>query len=166
MFGFILVIALTAAFLEATLLPTLKIAGGMIELATITMTAIMFFGSLRYSSVFLIFSTIFLSIFTQMPPIYFLLPNFVILAILVFLISRRILAKPGTLPSFFLFFAAVSITDLIKLVIFWNFSLSSLYAILPDAIYSATAATIIYFIANRIFLYFNPQMMREKIKVM
>lgn len=165
MFGFIFILSLISAFLEATLLPALKIAGGMIELGTIAITVMMFFRSLRYSSIFLLLSAIFLSVFSQMPIIYFLLPNFIVLAILLFLINRRILTKPGTLASFFIFFTAVVVANLVKIVMLASFSLVSIYTILPNALYSAVIATIIYFVANRIYLYFNPQVLREEIKI-
>lgn len=166
MFIVIIIFAIFTAFLEASFLPTLRIAGGMIQLITITVAVLMLFGSLRYSSLFLLVSALIISIITAMPVTYFLLPNFVVLAIILFLINRRILIRPSALESFFIFFAAVVVADLVGIVMAAGFSPRNFYLILPDALYSAIVATLLYWFANKIYLYFNPQVLREEIKLL
>lgn len=166
MTGVIVILSLAGAFLQATLLPTLQIAGGMIQLSTIAVVALMFFGSLRYSSIFLLLSAITLSIFTSVPVIYFLLPNFVVLIVLLLLINRRILTKPMILTSFFVFFAAVIVADMVKMAILTSFSLANFYTILPDALFSAVVGSGLYYLANKIYIYFYPQVLREEIKLL
>lgn len=162
----VFILSFVAAFFEVTFLPTIKIAGGVIELGTIIVTTVMLFGSLRYSSIFLLLSAVFLSIFSQLPAVIFLLPNFLVLVILIFLRNRRVLGKPNTLVAFFIFFTAVVLVDLVKMTMLARFSLPVIYLILPDALYSAVIATTLFYIANRIYRYFNTQLEREEIKLL
>ncbi len=164
MFVFLIILSFIVAILDASLFPTLKIAGGIIELTTISMLILVFFGSFRSACIFLIFSAIFLSLLTKIPAIYFLIPNFVILAVFVFLTTRRIVTKPGTLLSFPIFFFAVLVVDLIKLTILAKFSFFNLSITVVDSLYSAVFATIIYWSINKIYHFFNPQISGEKIK--
>ena len=161
---FLIFFSFIIAILDASFFPAIKIAGGVIELTTITMLLLVFLGSFRNASIFLVLSVIFLTLLTKIPPIYFLIPNFIILAIFVFLASKRIVSKPGTLLSFSIFFFAVLVADLVKLTILAEFSFSNLSIALFDGLYSAIFATIIYWISNKIYHFFNPQIIGEEIK--
>ena len=158
-------LAILSALLQSTFLPTVKIFAGLVELDIIVLLIFLFFGSLREASVFLFIFAIFSAIFSQIPAVYFLLPDFIVIVIFVLLSRLRIIIRPGTLFSFPLFFLAVVIADLVKLAVLLKFSFYNLSIILADALLTAFVATIIYWAVNKIYHFLNPQITREKIKL-
>jgi len=159
-------LAILSALLQSTFLPTVKIFAGLIELNVAILLIFLFFGSLREASVFLFIFAIFSAIFSQIPVIYLLLPEFIVIVIFVLLSKQRIIIRPGTLFSFPLFFLATVIADLAKLAILLKFSFHNFSIVFADALLTAFVATAIYWVVNKIYHFLNPQVDRERIKLM
>ena len=158
-------LAMLLALVQSTFMPTVKIFGGLVELDIVVLLLFLFFGSLKDASIFLLIFMIFSAIFSRIPAVFFLLPDFIVIVIFLLLSRLRIVIRPGTLFSFPLFFLATVIADLVKLAILLRFSFHNLLVIPADALITAFVATIIYWVVNRIYHFLNPQVDRERIKL-
>jgi hypothetical protein len=165
MWLFILLISLTVALLDTTVAPSLSINGGIISFSTSVLLIFLIKKSLRNASTLLIFSTIFLVIFSQVPVAYILLPNFFLLVIVMFAINKRFIDRPSTILSVPIFIFAFLFFGLFKLLIMREFSLVNLLLMSEGAVYSAFFTVILYFVSNKINYLLNPQADREHIKI-
>ena len=161
----LIILSFISALLEATILPAAKIAGGFFELGTVIIIIFSFWSRWRDAGIFLIFWAIFLAMLTKIPAVYFLLPNFIIMIGFFFLFSRRVIPRPTTLFSFPLFFVAVAFVDFIKILILAEFSLSGFSHLIADAFISALFATVVYYMINKIYFFFNPGVAKERVKL-
>ena len=165
MWLFILLISLFVALLDTTVAPSLSIYGGIFSFTTSVILVFLVKKSFQNASMLLIFSTIFLVIFSQIPVVYILLPNFFLFITITFAINKRLVDRPSTMLSVPIFAIAFLFFGLFRLLIMGEFSLTNLLLTLEGAIYSTIITVALYFIINKINYLLNPQAGREQIKI-
>jgi hypothetical protein len=165
MWLFIFLISLIVALLDTTVAPSMSIYGGVVSFTTSVILIFLVKKSFRNASALLIFSTIFLVIFSQVPVAYILLPNFFLLITVILVTNKRLIDRPSTILSVPIFIFTFLFFGLLKLLIMREFSLVNLFLMSKGAIYSAIFTAILYFITNKISYFLNPQAGREQIKI-
>lgn len=111
MWLFILLISLFVALFDATVAPSLSIYGGIFSFTTSVILVFLVKKSFQNASMLLIFSTIFLVIFSQIPVVYILLPNFFLFITITFAINKRLVDRPSTMLSVPIFAIAFLFSD-------------------------------------------------------
>jgi len=165
MWAFSIFLAIFCAFLQSTFLPAISIYGGAIEISLVVVLIFLFFGRLREASIFLLVSALFSSLFSGVPVIYQILPEFLIVAIYVFLDYKRVFFRPNTLLALPVFILAVVLADFSRLVLLREVAVGNIQVLIANALYTAIFGTGIFYITNKIFHLLNPHIMRDRIKL-
>jgi len=158
-------LAITVALLQSSIVPAATIFGGIIDLILIIILIFLFFGAFRQASLFLLLSSVTLTILTGVPIIYLILPNFLLMIVYLILSNRRIISWPSTLFSLPLFFIASVAASLIKLLIMQRFSPSLIVPISIGGIFTMAIGGVLYFLCSRAYHTINPQILRDRIKI-
>lgn len=160
-----LILAIIIAIISSTITPSLTIHAGELDLNLIIMLIFLFYGRVRDTCIFLLVSSITLSILCGIPLIYLILPNFLLILLYLFLSNRRIISRPRVLLSLIMFFLASILVNLIKIIVMQQLSFSLLTPILVSSLYNAIIGGTIYYFCNKIYYFMNPQLLREKVKI-
>lgn len=161
-----LIIAILAFFIsliQSTVVPAFKLYNSFPDLVLPVVLIILFFGSRKLSGVFIITSSIFMSIFSGVAMIYFILPYFLVFITYVFLNERRIISRPSVTLALFVFFVA----NLIKMIIqsLMMNDLAPDIAFIYCSLISAVWGVFFYYLCRRIYFLLNPQILRDRIKI-
>lgn len=165
MWLFMLLISLFVALFDVTIAPSLLIYGGVFSFTTSIILVFLIKKSFQNAGMLLTFSTIFLVIFSQIPIVYILLPNFFLFITITFAINKRLIDRPSTMLSVPIFAIAFLFFGLSRLLIMSELSPTNLLVTLEGVIYSTIITVVLYFIINKINYFLNPQAGREQIKI-
>ncbi|MEI8061040.1 MAG: hypothetical protein WCG99_01975 [Candidatus Berkelbacteria bacterium] len=160
-----IILAVIAAVLQSTIIPSLTVFGGLVDLILIVVLIYLFYSSVSNAGIFLLVASIVISVLSGIHLIYIILPNFVVMLVYVLLSSRRIISRPSVIFSIFLFFLACVFAGLVKMLEVNIFSFSTLVPILFSSLIGALAGGILYYFCNKIYYFFNPQISREKVRI-
>lgn len=158
-------LAITVALLQSSIVPAATIFNSVVDLILIVTLIFLFFGAFRQASLFLLISSIILTILSGIPIIYIILPNFFLMIVYLITTSRRIISRPATLFSLPLFFIASFAASFIKLLIMQRLSSSLIVPISIGGIFTAAIGGALYFLCSRAYHAINPQILRDKVKI-
>jgi len=165
MWFFSIILAILAALVQSTIVPSLSVYGGSVNIILVILLVLLFYGHIRHTGIFLVVSTIILSIISGIQLIYLILPFFVLSAIYLFLSNRRIISRPNTIVSLFIFLIASVFVNLVFILEIHNFSLRLILPILSSAILNMLIGGFIYYFCNKAYFLLNPQISREKVRI-
>lgn len=165
MWFIIILLSLFTSLLDTTVSPSLSICGGVINFTLSTLLVFLLIKSIKNASITLIFSTIFLSVFSQVPVIFSLLPGFIVLVLTAYLSGRRLIDRPPTMLSAPIFFVLALTHGIIGLLILRQVSADNLFIVLKSSSLTALLSTLAYWLINKIDFFLNPHVAREKIKI-
>ncbi|MEI6144175.1 MAG: hypothetical protein WCP91_01095 [Candidatus Berkelbacteria bacterium] len=160
-----IILAVIVAVLQSTIIPSLTVFGGLIDLVLVVVLIYLFYGYVRNAGIFLLVASIVISVLSGIQLIYIILPNFVVMIVYVLLSSRRIISRPSVIFSILLFFLTCVAASLVKMLEVKIFSFLTLMPILFSSLIGAFVGGILYYFCNKIYYFFNPQISREKVRI-
>ncbi|MCX6810572.1 MAG: hypothetical protein NTY30_02445 [Candidatus Berkelbacteria bacterium] len=157
--------AIFVAFLSSTLTPSFAINVGTLDLNLIIVLIFLFYGSFRQACIFLLISSIVLSVLSGTLLVYLLLPMFLLVLLYLFFSARRIVVRPSTISSLLIFFIASIFVGMLKMLVMQHWSFSLAIPLISSSVYNAIVGGVIYHFCNKIYYFLNPQLLREKVKI-